>query len=272
MMSVWREVGIQIRGEKLVELVKRNPGKSDRQLAKIAGYTTTSNTGQQRVKMLAFQNAFLSANKDPFKAGKAEVSGARGGRKATYHIQVQQNGNLLIGNTYTRQMSLIPGTEFGIQIGRKYIKLIQVDNYLQSPYGGGKASYRIQVQQNGNLLIGAAYTRQMGLIPGTEFEIQIGRKHIKLVQVESSLEPEIQELLFKKEVDKFSDQELRDLINYSAPPNLDEKFHELLDLKRARALNSEEKYVLNRMMDLYDIGMRKKSQAIAELYKRGMTL
>jgi AbrB-like transcriptional regulator len=133
---------------------------------------------------------------------------------------------------------------------------------------GRKASHRIQVQQNGNLLIGAAYTRQMGLIPGTEFEIQIGRKHIKLVQVERSLKPEILELLYGKEVDKFSDQELQELINYSVPPKLDEKFHELLDLKRADALSPEEKDELHRMMDLYDIGMRKKSQAIAELYRR----
>jgi hypothetical protein len=49
--------------------------------------------------------------------------------------------------------------------------------------GGRSASYRISVQNNYNLLIGAAYTKQMGLEPGTEFEIIIGRKYIKLAQV-----------------------------------------------------------------------------------------
>ncbi|MFH7241912.1 MAG: AbrB family transcriptional regulator [Spirulina sp.] len=49
--------------------------------------------------------------------------------------------------------------------------------------GGRSASYRISVQANGNLLIGAAYTKQMGLNPGDEFEITLGRKHIKLKQV-----------------------------------------------------------------------------------------
>lgn len=49
--------------------------------------------------------------------------------------------------------------------------------------GGRSASYRISVQANGNLLIGAAYTKQMGLKPGDEFDITLGRKHIKLKQV-----------------------------------------------------------------------------------------
>lgn len=49
--------------------------------------------------------------------------------------------------------------------------------------GGRSASYRISVQANGNLLIGAAYTKQMNLKPGDEFEITLGRKHIKLKQV-----------------------------------------------------------------------------------------
>lgn len=50
--------------------------------------------------------------------------------------------------------------------------------------GGRSASYRITVQSNGNLLIGSAYTKQMNLSPGDEFEISLGRKHIHLRQVE----------------------------------------------------------------------------------------
>lgn len=51
--------------------------------------------------------------------------------------------------------------------------------------GGRSASYRISVQSNGNLLIGSAYTKQMGLNPGDEFEISLGRKHIHLRQLDS---------------------------------------------------------------------------------------
>ncbi len=49
--------------------------------------------------------------------------------------------------------------------------------------GGRSASYRITVQSNGNLLIGSTYTKQMGLKPGDEFEITLGRKHIRLKQL-----------------------------------------------------------------------------------------
>lgn len=56
--------------------------------------------------------------------------------------------------------------------------------------GGRSASYRITVQSNGNLLLGGAYTRQMGLNPGDEFEISLGRKHITLRQLDAGEEAE----------------------------------------------------------------------------------
>jgi hypothetical protein len=52
--------------------------------------------------------------------------------------------------------------------------------------GGRNASYRVSVQKNGNLLIGSAYTLQMGLKPGDELEIRLGRKHIHLKQLGAS--------------------------------------------------------------------------------------
>jgi hypothetical protein len=54
--------------------------------------------------------------------------------------------------------------------------------------GGRSASYRIAVQSNGNLLIGPAYTKKMDLMPGDEFKITLGRKHIKLTQVGPDLD------------------------------------------------------------------------------------
>ena len=59
--------------------------------------------------------------------------------------------------------------------------------------GGRSASYRISVQSNGNLLIGAAYTKQMDLQPGDEFEISLGRKHIHLRQVDGNVDVEEEE-------------------------------------------------------------------------------
>jgi hypothetical protein len=52
--------------------------------------------------------------------------------------------------------------------------------------GGRKLSYVTKVQFNGNLLVGKAYTAQLGLEPGDEFEIKLGRKQIRLVPVGGS--------------------------------------------------------------------------------------
>ena len=38
-------------------------------------------------------------------------------------------------------------------------------------------------QGNGNLLVGKAYTAMLGLQPGDEFEIKLGRKQVRLVPV-----------------------------------------------------------------------------------------
>ncbi len=66
---------------------------------------------------------------------------------------------------------------------------IELDSKISSNGRGGRsASYRISVQSNGNLLIGSAYTKQMGLKPGDEFEITLGRKHIHLKQLDDQEE------------------------------------------------------------------------------------
>ena len=49
---------------------------------------------------------------------------------------------------------------------------------------GREASYRVSVHKNGSIVIGANYTQSMGLKPGDEFEITLGKKHIHLKQLE----------------------------------------------------------------------------------------
>jgi hypothetical protein len=60
--------------------------------------------------------------------------------------------------------------------------------------GRGKAgrslSFATKVQFNGNLMVGKAYTAQLGLEPGDEFEIRLGRKQIQLVPIGSTAEEE----------------------------------------------------------------------------------
>lgn len=50
---------------------------------------------------------------------------------------------------------------------------------------GREATYRVSVHKNGQIVIGATYTQEMGLKPGDEFEIKLGYKHIHLIQLGS---------------------------------------------------------------------------------------
>ncbi len=51
---------------------------------------------------------------------------------------------------------------------------------------GRGLSYMAKVHFNGNLMIGKAYTDQLGLQPGDEFEIKLGRKQIQLLPLGST--------------------------------------------------------------------------------------
>jgi hypothetical protein len=53
---------------------------------------------------------------------------------------------------------------------------------------GRGLSYMAKVHFNGNLMIGKAYTDQLGLKPGDEFEIKLGRKQIQLLPLGSTAE------------------------------------------------------------------------------------
>jgi AbrB-like transcriptional regulator len=57
---------------------------------------------------------------------------------------------------------------------------INVDEKPKVDDKGRDASYLATVHQNGQLLIGAAYTKALNLSPGDKFEIKLGYKHIYL--------------------------------------------------------------------------------------------
>lgn len=46
---------------------------------------------------------------------------------------------------------------------------------------GRKLSYFTKVQFNGNLMLGAAYIAQLGVKPGDQFEIRLGKQQIRLM-------------------------------------------------------------------------------------------
>ena len=53
---------------------------------------------------------------------------------------------------------------------------------------GRGLSYMAKVHFNGNLMVGKAYTDQLGLKPGDEFEIKLGRKQIQLLPLGTTAE------------------------------------------------------------------------------------
>ncbi|MEM1368685.1 MAG: AbrB family transcriptional regulator [Cyanobacteria bacterium P01_H01_bin.15] len=115
-----------LTGKSLLEKVAKLSDLSKEEKAKECGYWTLTKSGVQRVNMMKFLNALLEAKK--IKLDSPQNGQGRGGRSASYRISVQANGNLLIGAAYTKQMNLQPGDEFEIILGRKHIKLVQIDS------------------------------------------------------------------------------------------------------------------------------------------------
>jgi len=59
----------------------------------------------------------------------------------------------------------------------------------QSKDGRGREpTYKVSVHKNGQIVIGATYTHSMGLNPGDEFEIKLGYKRIKLIQLADNVD------------------------------------------------------------------------------------
>ena len=81
-----------------------------------------------------------------------------------------------------------------------YKALVEAKGYkIPSSTGGSggsrgrQAEYKTRVHGNGNLLIGHAYTRRLGLEPGQEFKIELHRDSgsIWLLPIESDLISEV---------------------------------------------------------------------------------
>lgn len=72
-----------------------------------------------------------------------------------------------------------------------YSAILEARGISLSPEGGKdgrgrEPTYRVSVHKNGQIVIGSTYTQEMGLKPGDEFEIKLGYKHIRLVQLDGA--------------------------------------------------------------------------------------
>lgn len=130
-MSTEKENAIApLTGQALLDKVVELADKSKDEKAKECGYYTQTKNGLERVNMMAFLNALLEA--EGIELDSSDATEGRGGRSPSYRITVQSNGNLLIGAAYTKKMSLEPGDEFEITLGRKHIHLKQIGDSEES--------------------------------------------------------------------------------------------------------------------------------------------
>ncbi|MBC1241611.1 tetratricopeptide repeat protein [Nostoc sp. 2RC] len=112
-------------GEDLLKKLKELENLSKEEKAKHCGYYTVTKNGTERVNMMKFLNALIDA--EGIQLDSTPSANAHDGRSASYRISVQSNGELIIGSAYAKQMNLKPGDEFVITLGKKHIRLRQVD-------------------------------------------------------------------------------------------------------------------------------------------------
>ena len=119
---------VPLTGKALLQKVKELSHLPRREKAKRCGYYSIGKDNQTRVNLSDFFEALLHA-----KGTMLDADGAKDGRgrEPTYRVSVHQNGQIVIGSTYTQKMGLKPGDEFEIKLGYKHIHLIQIDTNEQ---------------------------------------------------------------------------------------------------------------------------------------------
>ena len=121
-MKLQTLLNLMLTGPDLLAKVRDlgDAGKSE--IVRSCGYVSSTKDGKERLNFTAFYEALLEAKGVEIGGG----STGKGGRKLSFIAKVQGNGNLLIGKAYTEKLSLEPGDEFNIKLGRKQIRLVPV--------------------------------------------------------------------------------------------------------------------------------------------------
>ncbi len=100
-----------LEGKALLDKARSLSNRPEDQIARACGYVGPSG----RVLKKSFYRALVMAKgyKLPLSASESTMSK---GRQADFRTRVHGNGNLLIGQAYTRRMGLAPGQEFRIEL------------------------------------------------------------------------------------------------------------------------------------------------------------
>jgi hypothetical protein len=99
-------------GQALLDRARSLSNRPEDQIARACGYVGPSG----RLLKKSFYRALVEAKGYVLPKSAGAGHGGGKGRQAEFRTKVHGNGNLLIGNAYTRRMGLEPGQEFRIEI------------------------------------------------------------------------------------------------------------------------------------------------------------
>jgi hypothetical protein len=103
-----------LEGKALLDRARALSNRPEDEIARGCGYVGPSG----RLLKKSFYRALVAAKGYalPSSVSQTGSSGQGKGRQAEFRTRVHGNGNLLIGQAYTRQLGLEPGQEFRIEI------------------------------------------------------------------------------------------------------------------------------------------------------------
>ena len=130
-----------LEGKALLDKARSLSNRPEDQIARACGYVGPSG----RLLKKSFYRALVEARgyKLPSQSGGAGGGGSKG-RQAEFRTRVHGNGNLLIGQAYTRRMGLEPGQEFRIEIHQETGAI-----WLLPLEGEGSGALRMNPQSEG---------------------------------------------------------------------------------------------------------------------------
>jgi AbrB-like transcriptional regulator len=105
-------VGPMLEGKALLDKARSLSNRPEDQIARACGYVGPSG----RLLKKSFYRALVLAKGYTLPSSLVTGTGQSKGRQAEFRTRVHGNGNLLIGQAYTRRMGLEPGQEFRIEI------------------------------------------------------------------------------------------------------------------------------------------------------------
>jgi hypothetical protein len=101
-----------LEGKALLDRARALSNRSEDEIARACGYVGPSG----RVLRKSFYRALVAAKGYALPSAATPGHSGLKGRQADFRTRVHGNGNLLIGNAYTRRLGLQPGQEFRIEI------------------------------------------------------------------------------------------------------------------------------------------------------------